>query len=47
MIVLKWLVILAIVGYLGGLAVVFFKQREFIFPIPQTLRTAPEAAGFP
>jgi uncharacterized protein len=47
MIVLKWLVILAIVGYLGGLAVVFFKQREFIFPIPQTPRTAPEAAGFP
>src|ERR1700676_2363040 len=47
MIVLKLLVILAIVGYLGGLAVVFFKQREFIFPIPQTLRTAPEAAGFP
>src|SRR5260370_21884545 len=47
MIVLKWLVILAIVGYLGGLAVVFFKQREFVFPIPQTLRTAPEAAGFP
>src|SRR6202163_895613 len=47
MIVLKWLVILAVVGYLGGLAVVFFKQREFIFPIPQTLRTAPKAAGFP
>src|SRR5229473_5120926 len=47
MTVLKWFVILAIVGYLGGLAVLFFKQREFIFPIPQTLRTAPEAAGFP
>src|ERR1700716_2917575 len=47
MTILKWLVILAIVGYLGGLAVLFFKQREFIFPIPQTLRTAPEAAGFP
>src|SRR5712672_1120111 len=47
MTILKWLVILAIVGYLGGLAALFFKQREFIFPIPQTLRTAPEAAGFP
>jgi fermentation-respiration switch protein FrsA (DUF1100 family) len=47
MTVLKWLVILAIVGYLGGLAVLFFKQREFIFPIPQTVRTTPEAAGFP
>jgi hypothetical protein len=24
----------------------FIKQRSFIFPIPQTVRTAPEAAGF-
>jgi fermentation-respiration switch protein FrsA (DUF1100 family) len=47
MTVLKWLVILAIVGYLGGLAVLFFRQRQFIFPIPQTIRTAPEAVGFP
>jgi fermentation-respiration switch protein FrsA (DUF1100 family) len=46
MTVLKWLVVLAIVGYVGGLAVLFFKQREFIFPIPQTVRTAPDAAGF-
>ena len=47
MTVLKWLVMLAIVGYLGGLAVLFFKQREFIFPIPQTVRTTPQAADFP
>ena len=47
MTVLKWLVVLASVGYLGGLVVLFFAQRAFIFPIPQTLRTAPEAAGFP
>src|SRR5260370_25447052 len=47
MTVLKWLVVLASVGYLGGLVVLFFVQRAFIFPIPQTLRTAPEAAGFP
>jgi uncharacterized protein len=47
MTVLKWLVVLASVGYLAGLVVVFFAQRAFIFPIPQTLRTAPEAAGFP
>jgi fermentation-respiration switch protein FrsA (DUF1100 family) len=45
--VLKWLVVLAIVGYLGGLAVLYFKQRDFIFPIPQTFRTAAAAAGFP
>jgi fermentation-respiration switch protein FrsA (DUF1100 family) len=47
MTVLKWLVVLASVGYLGGLVVLFFVQRAFIFPIPQTLRTAPKAAGFP
>src|ERR1700704_1546461 len=47
MTVLKWLVVLAAGGYLGGLAVLFFAQRAFIFPIPQTARTAPEAAGFP
>jgi fermentation-respiration switch protein FrsA (DUF1100 family) len=44
---LKWLVVLGAVGYLGGLVVLFFAQRAFIFPIPQTVRTAPEAAGFP
>jgi uncharacterized protein len=47
MTVLKWLVVLAAGGYLGGLLVLFFVQRAFIFPIPQTARTAPDAAGFP
>jgi uncharacterized protein len=47
MTVLKWLVVLASIGYLGGLVVLFFGQRAFIFPVPQTVRTAPEAAGFP
>ena len=47
MTVLKWLVALVSVGYLGGLAVLFFVQRSFLFPIPQTVRTTPEAAGFP
>jgi fermentation-respiration switch protein FrsA (DUF1100 family) len=47
MTVLKWLVVLAAVGYLGGLVVLFFTQRSFVFPIPQTTRTPPEAAGFP
>jgi hypothetical protein len=47
MTVLKWLVVLLAGGYLGGLAVLFFAQRAFIFPIPQTQRTPPEAAGFP
>jgi fermentation-respiration switch protein FrsA (DUF1100 family) len=47
MTVLKWLVGLAVVGYLGGLVVLFFAQRTFIFPIPPMGRTSPEAAGFP
>ena len=47
MTILKWLVVLAAGGYLGGLAVLFLAQRAFIFPIPQTVRTPPEAAGFP
>src|SRR5438445_8507343 len=44
---LKWLVVVAAVGYLVGLVVLFFTQRTYIFPIPQTARTAPDAAGFP
>jgi fermentation-respiration switch protein FrsA (DUF1100 family) len=47
MTVLKWLIVVAAVGYLGFLVVLFFAQRSFIFPIPQTGRTAPAAAGFP
>src|SRR5450759_3572289 len=47
MTVLKWLVVLASAGYLGGLVVLFLVQRAFIFPIPQTARTSPDAAGFP
>src|SRR5271169_3840983 len=44
--VLKWIVLVASVGYLAGVAVLFFEQRSFVFPIPQTFRTAPAAAGF-
>lgn len=47
MTILKWFAILVSVGYLGGLAALFLAQRSFIFPIPQTVRTAPGAAGFP
>lgn len=47
MTVLKWLVAIASIGYFGGLAVLYFVQRRFIFPAPQTVRTSPEAAGFP
>jgi len=45
--VLRWLIALLLVGYVGGLAALFFLQRKLVFPVPQTARTAPEAAGFP
>jgi fermentation-respiration switch protein FrsA (DUF1100 family) len=44
--ILKWLLIVVAVLYLAGVAVVFFKQRSMLFPIPPVGRTAPEAAGF-
>jgi len=47
MTVLKWLAALILVGYLVGLAVLFFVQRSLLFPIPEKTRTSPEAAGFP
>lgn len=47
MTVLKWLVALVSIGYLSGLVALYFAQRAFLFPIPQTARTTPQAAGFP
>jgi hypothetical protein len=46
MIVLKWIIIVASVGYLGGLAVLYVEQRALLFPIPQTVRTSPDSVGF-
>jgi uncharacterized protein len=47
MTILKWLLIIVAVGYLGSLAVLYVKQRALLFPIPPVGRTAPDAAGFP
>jgi fermentation-respiration switch protein FrsA (DUF1100 family) len=47
MTILKWIVVLAGLVYLGGLAALFLLQRSFLFPIPPVGRTAPGAAGFP
>jgi uncharacterized protein len=47
MIVLKWLIVLAVLGYLTAAAALFFAQRSLIYPIPQTGRIAPSDAGFP
>src|SRR5438094_10116064 len=47
MIVLKWILIVLAVIYLGGVGVLYFRQREMLFPIPPVGRTAPDAAGLP
>jgi hypothetical protein len=47
MMVLKWLLVAAVCVYLGGVAVLYFKQRDMLFPIPPVGRTAPAAAGLP
>lgn len=44
--ILTWTVALAAVCYGAGLSFLYFKQRNFIFPIPETTRTSPDAAGF-
>src|SRR3981189_3628972 len=46
MTVLKWLLIVVSVGYVGGLAALFLLQRSVLFPIPQVFRIEPAAAGF-
>jgi fermentation-respiration switch protein FrsA (DUF1100 family) len=45
--ILKWLLIVVALGYIGGLAAMFFLQRAILFPIPSSERIAPSAAGFP
>jgi fermentation-respiration switch protein FrsA (DUF1100 family) len=47
MTVLKWIIIVTALIYLGSLAVLYFKQRDVLFPIPPVGRTAPVAAGLP
>ena len=44
---IAFVLIVAAVVYLGGLAVLYVKQREMLFPIPPVGRTAPAAAGLP
>lgn len=47
MTVLKWLAIALVAAYLGGVAVLYLRQRSMLFPIPPVGRTAPDAAGLP
>jgi fermentation-respiration switch protein FrsA (DUF1100 family) len=46
MIVLKWLVGLALVGYFGVVVALYFAQRALLFPIPPVGRIQPSSAGF-
>jgi pimeloyl-ACP methyl ester carboxylesterase len=47
MIVLKWIAVAAVAVYLGGIAMLYLKQRAMLFPIPPVGRIAPAAAGLP
>jgi fermentation-respiration switch protein FrsA (DUF1100 family) len=47
MIALKWILVAVVTAYLGGLAMLYFRQRDMLFPIPPVGRTAPADAGFP
>jgi uncharacterized protein len=44
--VLKWFLRIAVLGYVGAVALLYFLQGEFLYP-RQPARTAPTAAGFP
>jgi len=44
---LKWVVIVVALGYFGGVALLFFRQRAMLYPVPPVGRTAPDAAGLP
>src|SRR3954470_3408825 len=47
MTVLKWSLILGAACYFGFVTLLYFAQRSILFPIPETRRTSPQAAGFP
>src|SRR5215469_225785 len=47
MTVLKWIAIILATGYLAGVAALYVKQRDMLFPVPPVGRTAPDAAGLP
>lgn len=46
MTVIRWIAIILAAGYLAGLALLYLRQREMVFPIPTAERTTPAAAGF-
>lgn len=46
MTILKWILIVAAVGYATGVVAMYLLQRSVLFPIPSVERIAPSAAGF-
>src|SRR4051794_13281881 len=47
MTVIKWLVAIALLAWCGAVALLYLAQRSILFPIPETRRTSPQAAGLP
>ena len=44
---LKWTLSGALALYVGSCALLYAVQRDLLYPVPQTVRTTPTAAGFP
>jgi fermentation-respiration switch protein FrsA (DUF1100 family) len=44
--ILVCLLVVTAAAYVGGVAVLYEYQRDFLYLPPQTFRTAPAAAGF-
>src|SRR5215207_2485102 len=47
MTLLRWAAISLVLVYFTALAAMYVFQRALLYPIPQTARTTPAAAGFP
>jgi pimeloyl-ACP methyl ester carboxylesterase len=44
---LAWTLGIFLVAYCAVVVVLYLKQQSLLYPIPQTIRTAPAAAGYP
>jgi fermentation-respiration switch protein FrsA (DUF1100 family) len=44
---LRWAAVYLVLFYLAAVAMLYAFQRALLYPIPQTVRTTPAAAGFP
>src|SRR5918994_3439302 len=47
MISLRWTLVCLVLLYVAAVALLYAFQRALLYPIPQTARTSPAAAGFP